>query len=290
MISRRRKGGRPVATTTAMFAMALLPAGGPLAAAQNGPPPARWTSDVVAPVPFGVGERMEYDVKYGILGTIGKGVLHVTEIDTIRGHPSYHIDFTLEGGIPFARVDDRHQSWLDVSRLISHRYDQDVDEVGYQRHRVIDFFPRDGRWEQQVLTAEADELEVGELATDKPLDDISFLYFVRTLPLEVGETYTIPRYWKDEGNPVTLKVLRREKVKLPAGEFNTIVVRPIIKTKGLFSEGGQAEVYFTDDDRRLLVQLKSKVSFGTLNLVLKKYEEGTVLTSTATASAVGRRP
>jgi len=242
----------------------------------------------IAPVPFGVGERMEYDVKYGIFGTIGKGVLHVTEIDTIRGNPSYHIDFTLKGGIPFAKVDDRHQSWLDVSRLISHRYDQDVDEVGYQRHRIVDFFPREGRWEQLVRRKEKDEVETGELATEEPLDDISFLYYVRTLPLEVGETYTIPRYWKDEGNPVTVQVLRREKVKLPAGEFETIVVRPIIKTKGLFSEGGEAEVFFTDDDRRLLVQLKTKVSFGTLNLVLKTFEEGTGLASAG--GSVGRRP
>jgi hypothetical protein len=264
----------------------LLGAGAPVAGAQNGPPPTRWlVGPPVAPVPFGVGERMEYDVKYGILGTVGKGVLQVAEIDTIRGNPSYRLDFTLKGGIPFAKVDDRYQSWLDVSRLISHRYDQDVDEVGYQRHRIIDFFPSEGRWER------VDFEETGELATDEPLDDISFLYFVRTLPLEVGETYTIPRYWKDEGNPVTVQVLRREKVKLPAGEFNTIVVRPIIKTRGLFSEGGEAEVYFTDDDRRLLVQLKTKVSFGTLNLVLRRFEAGTSLGKSSTAALpVGRRP
>lgn len=264
----------------------LLGASAPAAGAQSGPPPTRWlVSSPVAPVPFGVGERMEYDVKYGILGTVGKGVLQVAEIDTIRGYPSYRLDFTLKGGIPFAKVDDRYQSWLDVSRLISHRYDQDVDEVGYQRHRIIDFFPSEGRWER------VDVVETGELATDVPLDDISFLYFVRTLPLEVGETYTIPRYWKDEGNPVTVEVLRREKVRLPAGEFNTIVVRPIIKTKGLFSEGGEAEVYFTDDDRRMLVQLKTKVSFGTLNLVLRRFEEGSSLSNRSTAAMpVGRRP
>ena len=263
----------------------LLGAGAPAAGAQTGPPPTRWIDHPVTPVPFGVGERMEYDVKFGILGTIGQGVLEVAGIDTIRSHPSYRLDFRLKGGVPFAKVDDRMQSWLDVSRLISHRFDQDVDEVGFQRHRVIDFFPRDGRWEQQVLTKGSDEIETGELATDQPLDDISFLYYVRTLPLEVGETYTIPRYWKDEGNPVTVQVLRREKVRLPAGEFNTIVVQPIIRTRGLFSEGGEAEVYFTDDDRRLLVQLKSKVSFGTLNLVLKKFDEGTGLSSSSTAAA-----
>jgi hypothetical protein len=269
----------------------LMGAGAPVGAAQAGPPPIRWMEQPIAPVPFGVGERMEYDVKFGILGTIGKGVLHVTTIDTIRGNPSYHIDFTLKGGIPFAKVDDRMQTWLDVSDLVSHRFDQNVDEVGFRRHRIIDFFPGEGRWEQQVRERDGAEVETGELATAEPLDDISFLYYVRTLPLEVGETYTIPRYWKDEGNPVTVHVLRREKVKLPAGEFETIVVRPIIKTRGLFSEGGEAEVYFTDDDRRLLVQLKSKVSFGTLNLVLKKFEEGTGLGSASTAArSVGRRP
>jgi hypothetical protein len=250
---------------------AMSPAG-----AQNAPPTppaARSAGMDVAPVPFGVGERLEYDVKYGIAGTVGKGVLEVAGIDTIRGRPSYHLDFTLKGGVLWAKVDDRMQSWLDVSRLVSHRFDQDQDEVGYERHRIIDFFPSRGVWER------VDVEETGELATDRPLDDISFLYFVRTLPLEVGETYTIPRYWKDEGNPVTVKVLRRETVKLPAGTFSVIVVRPIIKTKGLFSEGGEAEVYFTDDDRRLLVQLKSKVSFGTLNLVLRRFSEGTALTS-----------
>jgi hypothetical protein len=251
-----------------MLLGSAMPAG-----AQSAQPAPRWLPDGAAPVPFGVGERLEYDVKYGIAGTVGKGVLEVARIDTIRGRPSYHLDFTLKGGVLWAKVDDRMQSWLDVSRLISHRFDQDQDEVGYERHRIIDFFPSRGIWER------VDVEETGELATDEPLDDISFLYYVRTLPLVVGETYTNPRYWKDEGNPVTENVLRRETVKLPAGAFHTLVVRPIIKTKGLFSEGGEAEVFFTDDDRRLLVQLKSKVSFGTLNLVLRRFREGTSLSS-----------
>ena len=40
-----------------------------------------------------------------------------------------------------------------------------------------------------------------------------------SIPLEIGRTYTFNRYWKNDGNPVTIKVLRREKVKVPAGEF-----------------------------------------------------------------------
>ena len=44
-----------------------------------------------------------------------------------------------------------------------------------------------------------------------------------------------------------------ETITVPAGTFRTIVVQPVIQTRGLFSEGGRAEVYFTDDDRRLLI-------------------------------------
>jgi hypothetical protein len=51
-----------------------------------------------------------------------------------------------------------------------------------------------------------------------------------------------------------------------------VVVRPIIKAKGVFSENGRAEVWLTDDDRRLMVQLKSHLKFGSLSLYLRSYQ------------------
>src|SRR5690606_3904521 len=149
--------------------------------------------------------------------------------------------FTLNGGVLFAKVDDTLQSWLDVPDLIARRFEQNQKEGKYERHRTIDFFPDQGTWKR------LENGETGELATKEPLDDVSFIYFIRTIPLEVGKTYTFDRYYKNSGNPVTVKVLRKETVTVPAGTFETVVVRPIIKTKGLFGEGGEAEVYFTDD-------------------------------------------
>jgi hypothetical protein len=66
-------------------------------------------------------------------------------------------------------------------------------------------------------------------------------------------------------------VLRKEHIKVPAGEFDAIVVRPAIKTKGIFSEGGRAEVWLSDDSNRIMLQMKSKLPFGSLNLYLTKY-------------------
>src|SRR4029079_4621533 len=67
------------------------------------------------------------------------------------------------------------------------------------------------------------------------------------------------------------RVLRRERIKVPAGEFDALVLQPIIKTKGIFSEGGRAEVWLSDDSNRIMLQMKSKLPFGSLNLYLTSY-------------------
>ena len=59
---------------------------------------------------------------------------------------------------------------------------------------------------------------------------------------------------------------------MPAGKFDAIVVQPIIKAKGNFSENGHAEVWLADDSTRIMLQMKSRLSFGTLNLYLKSYK------------------
>jgi len=51
-------------------------------------------------------------------------------------------------------------------------------------------------------------------------------------------------------------------------------VRPIIKTGGLFSRGGQAEIYVTDDERRIVVRVKTRMSIGSINFYLTKYVPG----------------
>ena len=107
------------------------------------------------------------------------------------------------------------------------------------------------------------------------LDEISYLYLIRTLPLEVGCTYTFNGYFEAEGNPVVLEVLRRERVRVRAGTFKTIVVRPTIQADGLFAEDGEAEVYISDDERRLIVQLKTKMGIGEVNMYLRQFEVGT---------------
>lgn len=215
-------------------------------------------------VPFAAGERADYQVKYGPF-SVGRGTMDVVGLDTIRGRETWHILFRVRGGVPGFRVDDRMESWMDTQTLASLRFRQEMNEGSHERERNFEIYP-DSVFQEDTR----DPQETVEF----PLDDGSFLYFIRTIPLEVGKEYVFDRYFRPDRNPVRIQVLRKERVRVPAGTFETIVVRPIIKARGVFSENGHAEVWLTDDDKRLMVQMKSQLKFGSLNLYLRSFTPG----------------
>ncbi len=237
----------------------------------------RVTTQLVPPmkVPFGPGEHLTYKLKLGPF-SVGEGHMEVMGLDSVRGELTYHTSLRLEGGVPGYRVRDDFQSWFGVQDLVSQRFIKNQREGSYRAYRHYEFFPEEMRFER------GDNDEEKDMPTDQPLDDVSFLYFVRSLPLEVGAEFSFDRYFKEGGNPVVIRVLRIETIEVPAGRFETIVVRPIIQTRGMFSQGGEAELYFTNDERRILVLLKSKVPLvGSLTLHLKSIIEGHPLRPTS---------
>ena len=218
-----------------------------------------------AKVPFGTGERMEYDVRFGSL-KVGTARMEVVGLENLRGRPTWHTAFWVRGGNFLYRVNDVYESWMDTQSLSSLRFVQELEEGGRNTERRFEIYP-----ERSVFVQTNKKPAKEEKSVSQPLDDGSFLYFIRTIPLEVGQTYDFHRYFRPDRNPVRIRVLRKERIRVPAGTFNAIVLQPVIKTKGIFSENGHAEVWLSDDDRRIMLQLKSKLSFGSLNLFLKSY-------------------
>ena len=223
---------------------------------------AQSATPVVTRFPFGVGERLEYEARFGSM-RVGSGFMEVNTFESIRGRDAYHIVFRIRGGTLFFKVDNRFDSWVDAATFSSLRFAQDQNEGGRDRERRYEIFP-----ERAVYV---DEQGNEHPSVRDPLDDGSFLYFARAVPLEVGREYEFHRYFKPDRNPVRIRVLRRERVKVPAGVFDAVVLQPVIKTRGLFSEGGQAEVWISNDPRRLLLQMKTRFAGFHLSLHLQRF-------------------
>jgi hypothetical protein len=229
-----------------------------------------------ASYPFAVGEKLSYTAKLGML-TLGSGTLEVAALDTVRGVESFRLRFRLKGKTMFYSLDDVLESWLGTSDLNSRRFVQDFVENDKTTKRHYEIFPDSGFYREQGK-------DVTRETPSEPLDDASFFYFVRITPLEVGKTYTYDRYFRKDKNPVTIEVLKREKMELPDGsKVQCLVLHPVIDTKGLFSKRSDTRIWLTDDARRLPVQIRTKFPFGTITLRLRDM----VLPGT-TASAMSR--
>lgn len=211
---------------------------------------------------FPIGETLVYDARFGFID-LGGAAMQVMGIDTIRGVPTLHINFLVQGGTFFYRMNDRMDSWFGLYDFASRRFIQDFDEAGKRRYAHYEIFPDSGYYR-------AHDSDSTFPTSEGPLDDAAFFYFARTAPLEPGQRLEFNRYFRPDRNPVVLEVLQRDTIDVPAGRFATVVIRPTIKGRGILAEASEPRMWLSDDERRIMVQLKSKFSFGTITFRLRK--------------------
>ena len=134
---------------------------------------------------------------------------------------------------------------------------------------------------QEKGTAHYHDLRSGE-RLDIPItgtvyDIYGSFYYVRYLPLEVGKPVSVHVLDGKEPRAVEVRVLRRERLATVLGEVDTIVIRPMVKSQGVFEGKGSVHIWLTDDARRIPVRAQTKVTVGsvTANLVGGSYGPAT---------------
>src|SRR5690606_5744499 len=93
---------------------------------------------------------------------------------------------------------------------------------------------------------------------------ISAIYYLRSFSLVPGKKLEFKV--ADDGKNYTFKgeVLRREEIDTAAGKLKTVVVRPTFELEDKFKPTGENLLWLTDDERKLIVRLESKIKIGTL--------------------------
>lgn len=212
--------------------------------------------------PFRADESLSYRAVSSRFGTIGTGTLAVSRAGAIRGEAVYRLGFEFRGRVGPFRVSDATFSWVSTDRLRSIRYHKRERSPLGSRDERVEIYPAE-RWWQAVGGAS------GDTPTSDPLDELSFLYFIRTLPLADGESHTLARHFDRERNPVRVRVLRRERTTVPAGEFATIVVEMRVRDSRVFGGDGTLRLFLTDDERRIPVRIESSAPWvGATSMLL----------------------
>ena len=216
-------------------------------------------------LPFRVGEELTYHATFAKFPA-GTARMRVEGVDTVRGRPAFHLVFTLDGGIIGFRVHDRYDSWIDTLTLSALRYKQQISEGRYHRNTTYEIFPELAKYQKDNDSLRASVAD--------PLDDGSFIYAVRVAGIKLGEMRSFDRYFMADRNPVILTGVQMDTVEVDAGSFVALQVHPVIRAKGIFSEGGDAKIWMTDDAFRIPVKVSTKFSKFSLVLSLEKFTLG----------------
>ena len=99
-------------------------------------------------------------------------------------------------------------------------------------------------------------------------DPLSSFYYIRTLPYEVGKSVYVDIFDNNKIWNVEVQVLRKEKIKTKLGEFNTVVIKPLMKSEGIFNRKGDIYIWLTDDLKRIPVKVQTKVPVGSITATL----------------------
>ena len=218
--------------------------------------------------PFGVGERLKFEIKYGFISA-GTATLGIPAIVTERGYECYRIVSLAESNSFFSAiftVRDVAESYLDTRELLPRRFEKRLREGDFRAHDVALFdhdshvvlYPKQG--------GRLVPMSVGSQ------DILSSLYYVRMTDLTVGRSVFIDNHADKKNYPLEIKVLRKERVDVPAGRFDCLVVEPIMRGAGLFSHQGRLTVWLTDDAARIPVLMKSKIMVGSISAVLTEVD------------------
>lgn len=215
-------------------------------------------------VPFPVGERFTYGARFGPF-SVGTATIEVAGRDTVRGEETMHFRFAIQGGALWYQLTQLQESWVGLYDFTSRRYRTDTEERGKQRHSAYEIFPESGFYRM-----EGRDTTFATVAD--PLDDAAFLYWIRTVPLEVGQRYEYARYFRPDRNPVILTVLKREEISVAGKKWKALVVQPVIPHgRGIFAEKADARIWISADQPRVVLAIVSTFSFGTVTLKLKQY-------------------
>lgn len=217
---------------------------------------------------FDVGERLTFDVKYGFV-TAGIAEMYIPSMRKIAGRDVYHVTFkvnSLPGFDPFYKVRDKYETYIDSEGLFPWRFEQHIREGGFSMDFSAFFDQRKGK----VKTSDG--------SYDIPLyvnDIVSAFYYFRTQDfsnLQVGESIRLENFYRDTVYPLDVKYLGKETVQVEAGEFECIMVEPIIVAGGLFKSEGNIIVWLSDDELKIPVKVKTKILIGSIDAELTAYE------------------
>jgi hypothetical protein len=238
------------------------------------------------------GEHLTFDVTWmGVKA--GQATLESRGLTTLNGRPAYHLVTTARSSpfvSKFYAVADRSEAFLGVDPLRSLWFGKHLREGRYRHDSQTAFDHSGGQALYRYFDFSGVPKEITSLAEAErygryvdqqfplaanALDELSVLYYARTLPLQPGQVYRAHVFASRKSWDLEVRTLRRETLETAIGRREALVVEPLLAFEGIFQQKGRMIVWLTNDAERVPVQMKSEIKVGSFVSTLVRREIGT---------------
>jgi hypothetical protein len=203
-------------------------------------------------LPFGTGELLTYNVRAPKFGTIGRAVMAISGPVEVRGIATMLVTFDSHLRVLLMKGSDENRSWLDPRRMTSLRFEKHERRPFSSEDDSVEVFPDLHYW---TGTNGA----TGSTTGDAPLDELSFIYFLRTVTLAPDSIYAFDRHYDKRRIPTTVRFVKRDTLRTPAGEFDTVELEMRSKDGVDFKGEWVLRLWISEDPCRLPVRMESVV-------------------------------
>ncbi len=218
-----------------------------------------------------VGEMLKYEIRWMGM-TAGEATLWVKEVVNYEGRQAYHVISTVESNNIISKiykVRDEVHTYIDCENFSSLRFEKHIREGGYKCDEAMEYDPESGI----AIYRKADKKLAMTIPKDTQ-DALSCLFLYRIQDIEIGKSAFMNVNTDEKNWKLEIKALERQTVKVSnQGTFNSFVVEPLAKFKGVFIRKGKMQIWFSADERRLPLVVKSHVPvMGSIVVVLTNLE------------------
>lgn len=220
--------------------------------------------------PFRVGERVKHEVSYmGVKA--GELEIEVKPFVKVNQQKSYNFRIGIKTTGLFSSVysvDDHVTTYVNFDDLTPTVYELFVKESGKlgETKTLFDWKQNKATFWEKVYTKKDGEKESQKEWDILPFSQnvFSVVYYLRNFTWDVGSENKF-RIAHDGKNLVFEgKAIRKEKIETDAGTFDTIVIQPVVSFGGKLEPTGDNFIWITDDDRKFIVRIESKIKIGSL--------------------------
>ena len=171
------------------------------------------------------------------------------------------IDSTMDRNEQFVLATEKHDVQKDRVRNSRAEFNYDDRRVTY-----VESDPNEPMRPPRTIASEI---------SGETHDMVSGIYKLRTLPLEVGQTFELSVSDSGLVYQVPVKVTGKEEIKTDIGRVSCFIVEPQVFGPGrLIETEGSMVIWITDDARRIPVRSQVKASIGKLDIRLKSFKAG----------------